>query len=91
MFLKFDDQKLSSRDDQQTPYQSACHETMQKWRNNLCDYNPTLTEQFVDVSGQTHLQGLYFISFAIIYFKILSRVLHKRTRTRMFGKLTDDI
>ena len=30
MFLKFDDQKLSSRDDQQTPYQSACHETMEK-------------------------------------------------------------
>ena len=41
MFLKFYDQKLSSRDDRQTPYQSACHETIEKWRNTLCDYNPT--------------------------------------------------
>lgn len=51
-----------------------------------------LTAHFVAVSGQIHLHGLYFIFyFAIIYFNILSRVSHKRTRARMFGKLTDDI
>lgn len=51
------------------------------------------TAQFVDVSGQMHLRVIvYFIFyFAIIYFKILSQVSHKRTRARIFGNLAYDI